>query len=421
MWGIILRKAGDIHESSEKLQLSLLYANKIPDTIVVINRKRELAYNYLAVTNYEQSLKNINDAIRLANQVRSYSDLAKLYSRKAEVFYFMENYHEALRLINKAVMYNHYLGHKDGKSDLIFKGRLLVLNGKMDSARYYMEKGKDTMLLRQYYNCMSLLKEKQGDYEAALEYSRLNYQELMKDAIEAENDKIARLDKQYNTARIEAENKALKIRQQQNLLTLLGLIIVVMVAALVVYVKLSHYRKKMLDTMQQQSESIDRLRQNESRLIEERIKASEMSAALSHNLDGKEQELKIAQSTLADFKKRLFFTNRIAKKIQDTINAVNKPRMKPQPLGDDEIGELIGAINDCYDNFADRLRARYPSLVRNDVYLCCLIKIGLDNPALCAMLDVSDNTLRKRKYRLKKDKIDPQQQYTTLEECVHSL
>ena len=94
---------------------------------------------------------------------------------------------------------------------------------------------------------------------------------------------------------------------------------------------------------------------------------------------------------------------------------------KAQPLNDEEIAELIDAINNCYDNFADKLRSLFPSLATNDVYLCCLVKIGLDNPALSTMLDISDNTLRKRKYRLKKEKIDPDQRYSTLEDAIHGI
>ena len=50
--------------------------------------------------------------------------------------------------------------------------------------------------------------------------------------------------------------------------------------------------------------------------------------------------------------------------------------------------------------------------------MCCLIKLGLDNPGLCAILDISDNTLRKRKYRLKHEKIDTDGRYPSLEEAI---
>lgn len=384
---------------------------------------RELGYNYLAKNDYEQSLLHINQGIELSKQAKLYYDLSMLYGRKAQVFFYLQNYREALRYIDEALLCYDNSSDKRTKSNLNFKGRLLLLNNRTDSVQYYLEQGKDTLALRPYYDCMSLLKEKLGDYQAALEYSRLNYQELLKDAIKAENDKIARLDKQYNTARIEAENKALKIRQQQNWLYMLALIIAAGIIAFTAYAIFAHRRKKMLEIMRQQSENLNRLQQSESLLMDKQIKASEKSMELLHNLDDREKELEITKNTLNDLKKRLFFSNRIVRKIQETIDTASKPKHdgKAQPLNDEEIAELIDAINNCYDNFADKLRSLFPSLATNDVYLCCLVKIGLDNPALSAMLDISDNTLRKRKYRLKKEKIDPDQHYSTLEDAIHDI
>ena len=297
------------------------------------------------------------------------------------------------------------------------------MSGAIDSVEYYLEQGKDTTALGSYYECMSLLREKQCDYKAALEYSKLCSKYLLKLASKIENDKIARLDKQYNTARVEAENKALKIRQQQNWLYMLALIIAAGIIAFTAYAIFAHRRKKMLEIMRQQSENINRLQQSESLLMDKQIKASEKSMELLHNLDDREKELEITKNTLNDLKKRLFFSNRIVRKIQETIDTASKPKhdRKAQPLNDEEIAELIDAINNCYDNFADKLRSLFPSLATNDVYLCCLVKIGLDNPALSAMLDISDNTLRKRKYRLKKEKIDPDQRYSTLEDAIHGI
>lgn len=423
IWGILLRDAGDINSSIEKIELSLAYAQKGQDTTLIISRMRELGYNYLAHNNYDQSLSYINRAIELSQKSKSFADLSMLYGRKAQLFRFLGNFTEALNNINNALLYNEHNNKKGQLSNLNYKGRLLLMSGAIDSVEYYLEQGKDTTALGSYYECMSLLREKQGDYKAALEYSKLCSRYLLKLASKIENDKIARLDKQYNTARVEAENKALKIRQQQNWLYMLALIIAVGIIAFTAYAIFAHRRKKMLEIMRQQSENINRLQQSESLLMDKQIKASEKSMELLHNLDDREKELEITKNTLNDLKKRLFFSNRIVRKIQETIDTASKPKhdRKAQPLNDEEIAELIDAINNCYDNFTDKLRSLFPSLATNDVYLCCLVKIGLDNPALSAMLDISDNTLRKRKYRLKKEKIDPDQRYSTLEDAIHGI
>ena len=308
---------------------------------------RELGYNYLAHNNYDQSLSYINRAIELSQKSKSFADLSMLYGRKAQLFRFLGNFTEALNNINNALLYNEHNNKKGQLSNLNYKGRLLLMSGAIDSVEYYLEQGKDTTALGSYYECMSLLREKQGDYKAALEYSKLCSRYLLKLASKIENDKIARLDKQYNTARVEAENKALKIRQQQNWLYMLALIIAVGIIAFTAYAIFAHRRKKMLEIMRQQSENINRLQQSESLLMDKQIKASEKSMELLHNLDDREKELEITKNTLNDLKKRLFFSNRIVRKIQETIDTASKPKhdRKAQPLNDEEIAELIDAIN----------------------------------------------------------------------------
>ena len=248
-----------------------------------------------------------------------------------------------------------------------------------------------------------MLREAQGDYKGALEYDKKYSESLLKIASNIERDKIAKLDKQYNTDQIERENQQLKIKQQQSRLYILVIVIIVVVATFVTYTILSRRRKRILDAMRQQSEDISRLQQNAALLMEEKIKTSEREMALAAGFNDKSRELNAAKNLIFDLKKRLLLNNRVVKKVQETIDAAKSPKAnrQPEPLSDTEMSELVAAVNDCYNGFANALTAQYPSLTDSEIYLCCLIKIGLDNPGLCAILGISDNALRKRKYRLK--------------------
>lgn len=421
-WGWLLRDAGNIDLSTEKFEFSLAYAKKANDTIQMLSRMRELCYNYLAKNNLEQSLSYINKGLKLAHTIKSDNNIALLYGRKSLVFYYLENYPESLRYINKALAYN----SSDSLSDFNFKGRLLVLTNHLDSAEYYIERGRDTTSLTKaklYYECMRMLREAQGDYIGALEYDKKYSECLLKIASGIERDKIAKLDKQYNTDQIEQENQQLKIKQQQSRLYILAIIVIVVMATFVTYTILSRRRKRILDVMRQQSEDISRLQQNAALLMEEKIKTSEREMALAAGFNDKNRELDAAKKLILDLKKRLLLNNRVVKKVQETIDAAKRPKAnkQPEPLSDTEMSELVAAVNDCYNGFANALTAQYPSLTDSEIYLCCLIKIGLDNPGLCAILCISDSALRKRKYRLKSSKFDPVRQFETLDEAIHAI
>lgn len=268
-----------------------------------------------------------------------------------------------------------------------------------------------------------MLREAQGDYKGALEYDKKYSESLLKIASNIERDKIAKLDKQYNTDQIERENQQLKIKQQQSRLYILVIVIIVVVATFVTYTILSRRRKRILDAMRQQSEDISRLQQNAALLMEEKIKTSEREMALAAGFNDKSRELNAAKNLIFDLKKRLLLNNRVVKKVQETIDAAKSPKAnrQPEPLSDTEMSELVAAVNDCYKGFANALTAQYPSLTDSEIYLCCLIKIGLDNQGLCAILGISDNALRKRKYRLKSSKFDPVSQFETLDEAIHAI
>ena len=426
LWGRLLRDGYDVKSSIDPFELSLLYASELNDTSLVIASLKELCHSYLANNDTITGINKLNHALNLAIKTNSNQDLASLYGLKSVTYYMLGSYNEALQFIDRALAYNHLLNGSDTISNLNFKGRLLILTNQLDSAEYYIERGRDTSTLTRanpYYTCMSMLREAQGDYKGALEYSKRHSDNLLKIAAGIERDKVARLDKQYNTARIERENSELKIRQQQSWLYILAIIIIVGIAAFTAYTIYSRRRKQLLETLRHQSDDINRLQQSAALLMDEKIKASEREMVLAAKANDKDQELSTSRALIADLKKRLLLNNRVVKKVQETIDAAKRPKAnkQPEPLSDTEILELVAAVNDCYNGFVNSLTAQYPSLTNSEIYLCCLIKIGLDNPGLCAILCISDSALRKRKYRLKSSKFDPVRQFETLDEAIHAI
>lgn len=190
------------------------------------------------------------------------------------------------------------------------------------------------------------------------------------------------------------------------------------------YLYVSHHRRKSRLAIQQQlnifNESIKQMQQREKEILDKQLKAREDALTYAHSLEDKAKELNMTKKLLSNMRQNLLQSNIAVKKIHEILKHSNNPNKvkKTPPLSSKEISEFITAINNCYDKFAENLTKQYPTLNINDVYLCCLIKLGLDNPGLCAILDISDNTLRKRKYRLKCEKIDTSRLYNSLEEAL---
>lgn len=429
LWGRLLKESSDIDDSTEKFEISLFFAKELKDTSLIINRMNEIGYNYLASKKYITSIEKFNEAIELAASSGHKISLASLYGNKSLAFHLINSNEEALKNISQAILYNKYLHGNDSLSNLNFKGRLLLLCNQIDSAQYYIERGKDTSSIygmNAYYSCMSTLKEKQKDFKSALEYEKLHSKCLQQIAFDIESNNIAELNKQYNSAQIEAENKQLKINNQQKSIFALSASIITIIVALTAYEYTLYHRRKARLALQEQLNSfnnnIKQMQQHENQIMADRLKMHEEAMTLTHNLDDKTRELEAARKLISDMKKHLLQNNAAVKKIYDILHASSNTKKyeKPAPLNESEIDELITAINNCYDNFAEKLRTRFSGLSPSDVYICCLIKLGIDNPGLCAILDISDNTLRKRKYRIKKERLDPDGNYASLEDMIRA-
>lgn len=426
-WGRILKDASDIDNSTGKFSLSLIFAKEINDTPSIINRLNEIGYNYLAENHPKAGIAKFNEAIKLATTTNSFKDLAVLYGHKSLAYYLQQDYSNALKCIDNALDYNKYLNRQDSSSNLNFKGKILMLIGNIDSAKYYIEQSSDTSTIygaNIYYANMSKLSELQHDYRNALKFEKLHSKCLLQIAADIENNKIAELNRQYDIAKAEIKNNQLEIENQQKGIIAMTSTTVAIIVFFTTYLYVSHHRRKSRLAIQQQlnifNESIKQMQQREKEILDKQLKAREDALTYAHSLEDKAKELNMTKKLLSDMRQNLLQSNIAVKKIHEILKHSNNPNKvkKTPPLSSKEISEFITAINNCYDKFAENLTKQYPTLNINDVYLCCLIKLGLDNPGLCAILDISDNTLRKRKYRLKCEKIDTSRLYNSLEEAL---
>ena len=426
-WGRILKDASDIDNSTGKFSLSLIFAKEINYTPSIINRLNEIGYNYLAENHPKAGIAKFNEAIKLATTTNSFKDLAVLYGHKSLAYYLQQDYSNALKCIDNALDYNKYLNRQDSLSNINFKGKILMHSGNIDSAKYYIEQSSDTSTIygaNIYYANMSKLSELQHDYRNALKFEKLHSKCLLQIAADIENNKIAELNRQYDIAKAEIKNNQLEIENQQKGIIAMTSTTVAIIVFFTTYLYVSHHRRKSRLAIQQQlnifNESIKQMQQREKEILDKQLKAREDALTYAHSLEDKAKELNMTKKLLSDMRQNLLQSNIAVKKIHEILKHSNNPNKvkKTPPLSSKEISEFITAINNCYDKFAENLTKQYPTLNINDVYLCCLIKLGLDNPGLCAILDISDNTLRKRKYRLKCEKIDTSRLYNSLEEAL---
>ena len=86
-----------------------------------------------------------------------------------------------------------------------------------------------------------------------------------------------------------------------------------------------------------------------------------------------------------------------------------------------QVADLMEIVDLCYDNFVKRLQEKFQVLSGDDLCLCCLLKINVKNRDVAILLGMSDDALKKRKYRIKHEKIAMPPQYESLDEYLRSF
>ena len=81
--------------------------------------------------------------------------------------------------------------------------------------------------------------------------------------------------------------------------------------------------------------------------------------------------------------------------------------------------EFLEQFNKTEPGFINLLQTKYPQLTINEVRLCSLIRIGIENKAISSILQVSPSAIEKARYRIrKKINLSPQ---TSLDKAIFEI
>ena len=285
---------------------------------------------------------------------------------------------------------------------------------------------------------MSRIEKGAGNYALALQHYELysHYADSLE--IYNENKSLAALQKKYDYEKFQRENLQLKAERQWSFILVLCAVLVAMGAVfLVLWLRIKWKREKealarakdlLLEQsrLQLQGKANELLQQRQALQEKEQALRESMQreAGLKGGLSAMERQLAQYASQQELLKKQLFKTNEAVQRIEDldSLNSAQKVKKgKELQLSQQELSSLFAAINACHHDFEKRLRAKYPSLTGTDVYLCCLLRMGVSNENIVVLLDTNENALKRRKYRIKHEKIAMPPQYESLDEFLRSF
>lgn len=90
-------------------------------------------------------------------------------------------------------------------------------------------------------------------------------------------------------------------------------------------------------------------------------------------------------------------------------------------LNDSEWDDYMELTDQIYSDFTKKLTARYPTLTKSDLQICCLTKQGFSNQVISILMNLQTNSYARRKSRIKQEKMNGLEDERSFEEIINSI
>lgn len=425
-WGWMLKVEPPFVEATAKLQIAEKYAKKLGDNNRMARILGMQGWTMLFQHKYEDAHKLLDKAITIAKSNDS-PWLSWLYKSKASAFEMQANHSDALHYSNLAIAATKY----PDKTLYGIKGTCFIGLGMYDSARVYIERGRlDNRYYEKatYYSELSDLERGKGNLLAALQYKDLFCQYVDSQYEEDRNKQLAQVARRYNYAIVAAERDNLKLANQRKTALVVALIgILCAIAAVFVYLH-QRYRHRTESALRMKEnllqQTLSQMKAHNYELMKTQREAQDRQMELMASLSSKDEQIEQLRQQQSELKVKMLSNSDVIHKIEQLPSMNEKKKITSArniALTSEEQQNLIDSTNVCYDNFASRLVEQFNDLSTDDVCLCCLLKLGVSAQDQGLLLNISDATLRTRKYRLKKKKMALSDEYETLNDFLGSF
>lgn len=411
-WANLLSDEDAENKGIEKYQTANKYAILLKDTLKQIDLFERWGWCYLLNGKYNQADSLFKEAMSLSMKTEIKFLEKNLLAQLATTAYLKKEYFLALNLINRSISLE-----KDSTELYPLwanKANIFLSMNQYDSVRTYLQKDIRNSTLYQKAGKQKIwyqYEEKMNNLPKALEYSK-RYAELLDTIYQKElSSKIIELQHKYDYSLIQSENKLLKIKRQRLYISLTAICMAVLTVAVIFFYKRREEKRKLAEQMRSKD---DLMKEMKLQLQEKTInlhaaqeKIIEKETALDKELSQREKMRSEYSSKEAAMRKEILRHSEIIRKMEqlNKMSQQDKIQSRSVVLSEEEQDNLAEVINICYNNFTDRLWKKFPTLTKADISLCCLIKIGISNSNMLYLLDTNKVALKKRKNRLKHDKM----------------
>lgn len=442
-WGNMLKPITPYEEGKRKLINAQEYATLANDTPHIILCILSLSRSYLYLKEHETNFQQLEKGRVLAKEINDTSLLFNAYAESAFAYDEGNNYNIAWRMLDTAKHYMRTI--KDSDCVNLYNVYLFNHMHQYDSALHYMKQIKDSSTLTaKADNHHELYKIEKGRGNLPVAFYHLEkYAELF-DSIYLEDNKndLTFLQRHYDYSHYKIQNLHMQTQRRMLWVTILCLATFIICISFLIYIRHNRRKRyidalirskdaliqentlklsKINDKLQQQNQELQNaklLLKQQKQQLEEQIQQIEEKEELQATSQQLQHQLDDNQRKQDELKERVFHINESVQKVLEMgerIKRKNIKKLADLKLNEKEYQNLFSAFDLCYNDMITRLKSENPQLTPNDLLYCCLLKMNTNQELIYAMLSTNPTALKKRRYRIKNEKIEQAHSYTSLE------
>ncbi len=362
-----------------------------------------IAIIYMEQKKYYKSIDYYNQALRLFKKESIESDICMIYNNLGEVYNKIDKKEEALSYLKKAYKIKKELKDNYGMEvSLYTMAEVFYTQQAYDSAIFYGTKSLAiAKKIKNKHDIIKITKLLSESYAGVnnfkYAYKFLVQEKQLNDSLyHQENEKqLQELQAKYESQQRENEIIALKAKEEKSrmerkmtIFSIVALVLIFLMILIFLFNKRKH-EKQLL----------------EKELEKKKIKTRE----LNHEITFKTKQLTTHALNMMQ-------KNNMLQEIQQSIDDIstgampevsaalsNLKRIISANLNSDKDWEMFKIYFEQIDSsFYTRLTDKYPKLNTNDFHHCALIKLNMNLKETASVLNLSPNTIKSARNRLKK-------------------
>ncbi len=400
-----------------------------------------LARCYCLLNNLDKAEQVYEQSAELALELKNNDFYAVVQQELALVYIAQKRFYESLEVVQTL---------QPSSQTYLLRGQIYLCLSKTDSALYYLKKSLRT---DNVYTKRSVYKTL---YQLSCDSEFNIYMKEFCDSLLFYTDSVMSLDKgkeiiaykeKYDHQKLITEQQRLKLEKAdaQRLLFIITICLIVVIAVVAYLYQKRLVRKE--TTIRKQSEQLQdymlQLHEYETQLMQnnrymeelkEQLSGQEMNSEELHEYREQIDSLQVENSRLSekinslqhhinDYSSKLDKARREADKFRnlseenlylkqrervltdyvvDNDRLVKELREKCRVLETGEWETLEQMCESTYSNFVSRLQGVCPTLTKQELHLCMLIKLRFSNAQMSEIFGVNTTSVSQKKFRLKK-------------------